>query len=135
MRGHRGRRATAGVGINLIRNGTFDNSMHWILPGGWSISGGVAKKRTGGQNSIIQQIDPLIIGATYRATYTVLNFVKSSAINSRISQGGNNVSGARRRANGTYTDDLVAIAANTRFEIIGVSTNADFDNVSLVRIA
>ena len=119
---------------SLLLNGGFDTDATWVKPPGWSISGGVASKVQGNSNSILQTIDPLVVGETYRCTFTILNYA-GGTMHSRLSQGGGTVPGLHRTASGTYTDDLVATAAHTRFEIIAnSSTRAEIDNVSCIRI-
>ena len=102
---------------DLIVNGGFDTNADWTLGTGWSIAGGVARKAVGGANSMFQTITPLVVGATYRCTFTVLDYVRGT-VWTRIALGAFIVDGAGRAANGTYVDDLVATHAHDAFQDI-----------------
>jgi len=62
------------LGPELVTNGGFDSDTAWTKGAGWSISDGVATF-AGGANANISQSLTLVIGKTYRVTFTIPNTV------------------------------------------------------------
>lgn len=119
---------------NLIVNGTFAADTDWTKGTGWTIAAGVASKAVTGSATLLSQALTLVPGATYRATYTVSAYA-SGTVNAQL-QGSTVVAGPDRSANGTYSEDLVAIAASAGFAIRGIGASQfSVDNVTLKRIA
>ena len=126
---HRG----GAIGSDVVTNGGFATDTVWTKGGGWTIAAGVASRTATGSQSDLEQSVLLIVGATYRVTYTLTR--SAGGITPRL-EGGTNVPGTLRTTSATFTDDLVAVAGNN---VLSFNANAAFagsiDNVSLVRIA
>lgn len=120
------------LGPELLRNGALSGQGFWDIDGaGWTFSGGVASK-TGANNSSISQGINLEPGAVYRVTYTVSGYV-SGMFRAQF-QGGTTVNGASRTANGTYTQNMTAVAGNNYFDIVGIGATGSVDNISVRRL-
>lgn len=122
------------VDQNLVTNGTFAADTDWTKGTNWTISGGVASKAVGASATLLSQAIALVPGATYRVAYTISAYASGTA-NAQL-QGTTVVAGPDRSANGTYTEDLVAVASSVGVAIRGIGAAAfSVDNVSVKRIA
>ena len=121
-------------GAELITNGDFATDSDWTIEANWTIENGVANGNgaNGSSEEITQAITPFVIGKTYKIVYDVLNYV-SGSIRFLLS-GDTGFSGTIRNSNGTYTEYVRAIGANTRFKLRGGVFNGSIDNVSIKEV-
>lgn len=120
---------------NLIINGTFSIDSNWTKNTGWTISGGSAIATAAAVGSpLVQPARPFVAGTVYRVTYTVSELT-GGQVRCNFS-GGTAVNGTTRTANGTYVQDLTAVAGNTEFRIAPVTSalTCKIDNISVVEI-
>lgn len=128
----------ASLNLDLFPADPFnDNSRGWILAAGWTISGGlmnassVAAFGTSGLDNALDRA-----GATYRISYDLV--VTSGSARVQII-GATTVTGATRTASGSYTEDLVAPAANSgalRINVAaaGIGLTGSIDNFRIQRL-
>ena len=118
---------------NRVRNGRFTDNRIWSYGAGWSAGVMQAvRTATGAQSTVSQSVD-LVVGATYRLTFTMTR--SAGALTPRF-EGGTNVLGTQRPVGGTHTDTMVAVTGNN---VLSFNANAIFEgtlsNVWLERIA
>jgi len=70
------------LGENVILNGGFDSSDNWLSTGDVDISGGVCKitRRNVGPNSVVYQINNLVVGKKYRCSFDTVDSSGSPVI-------------------------------------------------------
>jgi hypothetical protein len=122
-----GVRAFFSVEPSLVTNGNIATDTAWVKGTGWTISGGVANY-TGLGGSNLSQAIAITSGVSYSVTYTV---TLSAGEFIDVVLGG--TVGTRRSASGTYSEQIVAGAANNsiRFSSPGSATGLTIDNVSV----
>ena len=118
-------------GANVVINGDFTTDSDWSKGTGWTISGGSANcdgSQTG-TTSLTPSLDNVVNNVTYIVEYTISNYT-SGSISIKL---GNTGYGAVRTANGTYTEEIKALA--TTFPRSQINANSSFtgsiDNVSV----
>lgn len=122
---------------NLIANGTFGSSTGWVLGTNWTIAAGVLTATivlAAGQVASTTYTANLVQGGVYRVQFdmasTTLGSVKFQFT------GGATINGSTRSADGTYSEDVTATAAETGFQFIAVADyTGNIDNLSVRRIA
>ena len=107
------------LGAESLLNENFDsNSNGWSLAGGWSWNSS-AIDTSGSSGSLTQDVGqhviPIVVGNTYRTSYTITNYSSGSV---RLKIG--NIQGVTRSSNGTYTEDI-SVSSGTSFGIFNVS--------------
>ena len=117
---------------NLITNGAFDSDTEWSKGTGWSIAAGVAScDGTQAATSHLTQDPPLVIGKTYRCSFTLSNYGAGNV----LIMVGNSGLGTWRSANGTYHENIICAGTTT----ILIAGDADFvgdiDNVECYLIS
>lgn len=117
---------------DAFTNGTFSSTTGWTQGTGWLISGGVATKTAGTASDLTRSI--VISGSyTYTVAFTITGMT-SGTLTPSISGNGTTVTGTARSSSGTYSQDLVSISANTKFNLTASSTfNGVVDDVTLTR--
>src|SRR5690242_1711225 len=96
-----GRMRAGGGLVEKLANTGFDSDTVWTKGANWTISGGVATKTSGAQNSITQiPLVPFNGGRIYTVAFTVLNYTGGGF--TPVFSGGVTVTGTTRTANGTY---------------------------------
>ncbi|GEM_PF-6237894 len=98
-------------GDQMVINGGFNSDSSWSKSGGWSISGGVATNSGSPAGGNLSQTLVLIPGLTYELVFTVSGYVQGNVLPTLT--GGTSVNGTAVTANGTYTQQLVAVSVNT----------------------
>ena len=70
------------LGENVILNGGFDSSDNWLSTGDVDISGGVCKitRRNTSPNSVVYQINNLVVGKKYRCSFDTVDSSGSPVI-------------------------------------------------------
>lgn len=96
---------------NRVRNGLFTDNRIWSYGTGWAAGTLQAVRTAQATQTDIKQPVTLVVGATYRLTYTMTRTSGSGALTPRF-EGGTNVPATARTASGTYTDVLVAVTGN-----------------------
>ena len=116
---------------DLVTNGSFATDTDWTKGTGITISGGKANF-TGNANTFLTQSGVVSSNKTYKATFTVSNYV-SGAID--INLGGSTRQG-NISANGTYTFYVTVPSGNVLFfqEDFSNGFIGSIDNVSLVEV-
>lgn len=120
------------VGRDIVLNGSFLDSSVWNLPAEWSISGGIAtaNNASSGADKYMTQTAPIVAGKAYQVTYTILNRTQGGA---RILVG-NSGTTTVRFANGTYTENVVAVGNTTLYVVANSGFVGSIDNVSVVQL-
>ena len=122
-------------GAEQITNGDFSNgSADWNNEGVWTIENGVANGNgaNGASKELTQFITPLVIGKTYKIVYDVLNYVSGSVL--FVLSGDTGTSGIARNSNGTYTEYVSPLGANSNFKIRGSVFNGSVTNISVKEV-
>ena len=122
-------------GAEQITNGDFSNgSADWNNEGVWTIENGVANGNgaNGASKELTQFITPLVIGKTYKIVYDVLNYVSGSVL--FVLSGDTGTSGIARNSNGTYTEYVSPLGANSNFKIRGSVFNGSITNISVKEV-
>lgn len=120
----------AGGGLSNERaiNGSFATDSDWTKGSGWTIAAGVADAAAGA-GSDLSQATRLVIGNTYKFTFTVANRTAGS-----ITPKAGTAAGTARSTNGTFTENIVC-AGNTSIIFSKDATfDGDIDNVSVVEV-
>lgn len=121
------------TGATLVANGGFAADTDWTKGTGWTIAVGVATKAAGTASDLYQAA-ALVTGATYLIDFTVSGYSAGTVRASLV--GGTTVNGTARSANGTFSEDLVAVAGNTEIHLVADSAFAgNIDNVVVRRVA
>lgn len=114
---------------NVIINGGFSTDSNWDKGAGWTITGGKAVA-TATTLNLVTSVYPLVLGETYRITYTVSDY-SSGRVWVRC---GSDTSGTIRMADGTYTEDLVCSGTTGLIFSTGVPTTLKIDNVQAKKL-
>lgn len=93
---------TYSLGIEKVKNGSFDADVNWAKGAGWAISGGVASKVATTTETLSQNTDE-VAGETYKVTYRL---TKTAGTGITVSIG--DVSGTQRTTDGLYTEYITA---------------------------
>lgn len=96
----------AGLGADVVVNGTFATDTNWIKGLGWAISGGTANHTAAGAGNLVASVNPLVAGTYYKLVFTVSNY-SAGALTPNLGTGAL----APVSANGTYT--YYGVAATT----------------------
>ena len=118
-------------GSNVVVNGDFTTDSDWTKGTGWTISGGTANcdGTQTGTTSLTPALNNVVNNVTYIVEYTISNYT-SGSISIKL---GNTGYGVVRSANGTYTEEIKALA--TTFPRSQINADASFigsiDNVSV----
>jgi hypothetical protein len=122
------------IGSEIAIDGDFagNDDTYWNAQQGWSISSNRANHSTGSNSNLFYRGNPLTAGYLYTSTYTVLNVVSpnSDGVNIRIGGGGG---GVNYKANGTYTQEIVATNTELLFTAQSLFLGA-IDDVSVKRV-
>jgi hypothetical protein len=115
--------------LPLVADGDFGAATAWTVGTGWAIAGGVAT-HTPGNDLPLSQRDILETGRMYRVRYTVSGRTAGSVSivlgdDSNYDQPGAHV----RTADGTYTEDLTALAGGDLIIVPSADFDGDIDNV------
>ena len=119
------------LGSNVVINGDFATDSNWTKGTGWTISSGSANcdgSQTG-TTSLTPLLDNVVNNVTYIVEYTISNY-SSGSISIKL---GNTGYGAVRNANGTYREEIKALATTfprTQFNADS-SFDGSIDNVSV----
>lgn len=102
-----------------------------------AITGGVAVL-TGVTNTTLAQAIQPVVGAVYRVTFDVLNYV-SGSVRPRFNDSGSATTGTSVNANGSFSQDITflgPLTASTAFQFITSddATTLDIDNVTLTQV-
>ncbi|MBT7929560.1 LamG domain-containing protein [Candidatus Peregrinibacteria bacterium] len=95
------------VGSDLITNGGFDTDSDWTKGTGWTIVDGKAVS-TASTANLVQDDSVISEDKTYIVTYTISDYAGGSV---RVELGNDSAAGVERSSNGTFTEVLVASAA------------------------
>ncbi len=107
---------------NMLTNGDFAGSSPWAYGTGWAWNAGTAKHTPStGEGNLVQNLT-LTAGKTYRIAYVVSGRT-AGTVKAKL-QGGTEVVGPLRSANGSFSESLVAVSGNTNFRL---TASADFD--------
>ena len=121
-------------GPELVTNGDFASGTGWSFTGaGWSIGTGKANAVAAPNGNRVYSIIPAIeASGVVKTVFTVSNYTNGSA-GLRLSTGGASTDGTARTANGTYTEYLSGVAANTALSIYAraMPSNLSVDDVSV----
>lgn len=123
--------STNQLGSELVTNGDFATNSDWtaVGSGGWTISGGSANSDGTSSASAIYQQNILVVGKTYKITFTATITSGTVAVSAGFSG-----AGAPRTASGTYTEILIA-STNDELYIKGTSNFVgSIDNVSVKEV-
>ena len=118
-------------GSNVVVNGDFTTDSDWTKGTGWTISGGTANcdGTQTGTTSLTPALNNVVNNVTYIVEYTISNYT-SGSISIKL---GNTGYGVVRSANGTYTEEIKALA--TTFPRSQINADASFigsiDNISV----
>ena len=118
-------------GSELVTNGDFATDSDWtaVNSGGWTISGGSANSDGTSSASAIYQQNILVVGKTYKITFTTIITSGTVAVSAGFSG-----TGTSRTVSGTYTEILTA-ATNDELYIKGTSNFiGSIDNVSVKEV-
>ena len=107
----RGRPRT--LGTEAVTNGRFTSDTVWTKGTGWTIAAGAATKAAG-TAAVLSQTVTLTPGVTYMVMACATR--SAGTVLARFT-GGTTVSGVSRSANGSYYDELTAVAGNTTLEL------------------
>jgi hypothetical protein len=124
------------LGPELILNGGFDSGSNWTPGAGWSIAAGLATAAAVAVGiGVSQVITSLLVGKTYRVTFTVTGYVSGNV--RAVIVGAPVTPGTTRAANGTYTQDLTVLATSTSFAMrpVSVAFTGSIDNISIRQVA
>jgi hypothetical protein len=118
------------IGADQVVNGAFAADTDWTKGVGVTIAGGLAVFTAVADDATLAQSQVLTAGVTYRVSFTVSGF-SAGGVRPQLT-GGTTVNGTTVTANGTYTQDLVAVTGNNaiKFEAVGTTT-LNIDNVSM----
>ena len=119
------------LGSELVTNGDFATDSDWtaVNSGGWTISGGSANSDGTSSASAIYQQNILVVGKTYKITFTTIITSGTVAVSAGFSG-----TGTSRTVSGTYTEILTA-ATNDELYIKGTSNFiGSIDNVSVKEV-
>ena len=124
------------LGSELVTNGDFATDSDWTLATGWTINDN--KLRADNVSLLnVTQAYVYTSGKTYKVTYTISDYVKG-AMRFQLGGGGGQVNGAKKTANGTYTEYLTANANHTSARVRALSDDGGFtgsvDNVSVKQV-
>ena len=119
------------AGAEQVVNGNFATDSDWTKATGVTISGGTLNfSGVANGDSGTNQSSSIVVGKTYKATFTVSNWVAGGV---RILLGSTGTS-ATRSSNGTFTAYVVASGNTTIYlQSIGVTT-LSIDNVSIKEV-
>ena len=119
------------AGVEKVVNGDFTTDSDWTKATGATISGGTLNfSGVANGDSGTNQASSIVVGKTYKATFTVSNWVAGGV---RILIGSTGTS-ATRSLNGTFTAYVVASGNTTIYlQSIGVTT-LSIDNVSVKEV-
>ena len=124
------------TGPQLISNGTFTGGGAGWTPGAGVAFGGDKANFTAVAVGVgVTQVNATIkAGKTYRVAYDVSAYAAGSC--RAVIVGAPSTNGISRSANGTYTQDIVALADATSFGILAVTGafTGSIDNVSCRRV-
>jgi hypothetical protein len=115
----------------LVTNGTFATDTDWTKGADWTISAGTANYNNAGGAQVLSQAISLVEAKFYAVTYTV-SALSSGFIYARL-QGGSNINGATRTANGTYTELIAAPSAPTAIGFVAQGVFS-IDNISVKEV-
>ena len=128
-------RATASgemYGSEMLTNGDFHDASTWVpSDASFAISTGFMVATNGSAYQGFFSTDGACISGTgYHITFTISNYTSGSlAIQC---EGGGTGNGTVRAANGTYTEDVVAVSSGNIYFINGGSlANFSVDNISI----
>lgn len=110
--------------IEAILNGTFAADTDWDKGAGWTIASGVATATGAISTDLGQTVNPLVVGNTYRVTFTTTRTAGS------ITPVCGTASGTARSAGGTFTEDIVA-TSTTVFKFTTSGFTGTLDDVTV----
>lgn len=127
-------RPAAGLGPELVVNGSFATDTAWTKGTGWTIAAGVASAVATGASALSQVIAALVPGRTYRVTYSITaQTVAGDGIAFFV---GTVPQSTPRTGVGTYTQDMVC-GAGTSFQFnaaVSGTWEGSIDNVSVRQV-
>lgn len=103
------------VPVNLVTNGTFDDSSAWTLGMGWSIAGGTCNREASGGGTVITQPIALVAGTQYLVEFDVIS-ISGGPINARFT-GGTTVIASTITTAGKYSVLMTALTGNNTLMI------------------
>jgi lysophospholipase L1-like esterase len=107
---------------NIVTGGAFSSATGWTLGAGWAVSGGKANATASSAAISQTSATTIIAGVAYAVTYTIDSVAAGSVT---VSVGG--VSGTARTAAGTYTEIIIATAANQTLALTGTAFTGVID--------
>ena len=122
------------LGPELITNGTFDTNINgWTQQTGsisWTANG-IRVTDVAGTDGEARQTLTLVVGRSYKITYTINSIDPGNLVIVRILDGVN--FDALHSTTGTFSGIFTATAANNRIGLVSSSTNASavFDDISI----
>ena len=111
------------LGSDVIVNGGFAADTDWTKGTGWTIGSGVATATGAINTNLLQEVDPLSVGRTYRVTYTI---TRTAGI---ITPAAGTTNGTNRSSSGTFTEDIIC-AGDGGFKFTTSGFTGTVDNVS-----
>ena len=108
---------TEPLGVNVVTDGSFNDTSEWIKENGWVVSGGLATRTDVDSFTALQQ-SCLVSGTTYIVTIVVDSITSGNIFGIRLGtnyilQGGLSV--GTHTATGTANSNLLSIMGNTDF--------------------
>lgn len=122
------------LGPELVTNGTFDTNLNgWTQQAGsisWTANG-IRVTDVAGTDGEARQTLTLVVGRSYKITYTINSIDPGNLVIVRILDGVN--FDALHSTTGTFSGIFTATAANNRIGLVSSSTNASavFDDISI----
>lgn len=114
-------------GPELVVNGGFDTADGWTLGTGWAIGSGKATRINAGVTSTIHLVGAVVLGKTYKITFTVTDYISGTITNDGTSTPTGRVS------NGTYTETYISRFGNIQF-FANAAFSGSIDNISVVEV-
>ena len=110
-----------------VTNGDFAVGTGWTLGTGWTIAGGLGVAAAGSASDI-SQAGILVVGRSYKITYTVSGRT-AGTITAKAGTGG---TGVARSTNATFTEDITCDGDTTLYFSKSSTFDGDIDDVSVV---
>jgi len=119
------------IGAELVTNGDFATDTDWTKQNsGSTISGGKLNQASVPNGQNVYQTTSIVVGNTYKATFTISNYTSGSI---RILFGSTGTTEAKN-ANGTFTVTGVADGNTTLYIQANGTTTLSVDNISIKEV-
>lgn len=128
LRGVGGVAAGRRLGPELLANGGFDDDTGWTTTGsGWAIAAGMATHAPGGDGHLVATDVALIVGKTYRLSYSIVGSASEGAIQWDVGGG----LGGVPNLDGPYVEIITATSNTVLRCYSGPTFDGSIDDVSL----